>query len=162
LCEHVYRDIGPALVRPSPVGEPETYAAVCLHDLGGPADVEAWLADRRADVAGLLAGLPPDRGSAGQTGEGVRYQRSLTPADAVVLAWDAALVIDLAGPAADVLHTLELANLQLEEFRQMDRALDRFLTNAYADLERRSPLGFGTTAVLRKLRWFRVDLVRLA
>src|SRR5262249_32171555 len=38
----------------------------------------------------------------------------------------------------------------------------RFLTNAYADLERRTLVPGGTTVVLRKLRWFRIDVTRLA
>jgi hypothetical protein len=82
----------------------------------------------------------------------------------VVIDWDAALVIDLTGSAADVLYVLEVANLQLEEFRMMDQALDRYLNRAYEDLERRGAVSlFGSPlAVLQKLRWFRVDLTKLA
>lgn len=160
LCEQVCREVGPALVRPSEIREPEPYSVAHIRDLGGAADVEHWLADHRTEVAGLLTGLPPDRIGTGQVEEVFRHYRSLTKSDAVVLAWDAGLVVDLAGPAADLLYTIELANLQLEEFRHMDRSLDRFLNQAYADLERRTP--FGTSVVLRKLRWFRVDLARLA
>ncbi len=78
------------------------------------------------------------------------------------MAWDAALAIDSEGPATDVLFAIELANLQLEEFRHMDRLLDRFLDNAYGDLERRSLSLLGPSAVLRKLRRFRVDFAKLA
>ena len=51
--------------------------------------------------------------------------------------WDAALVVDLAGYVDDVLYALELANLQLEEFRMMDQTLDQYLDQAYEDLEPR-------------------------
>jgi hypothetical protein len=162
LCADACDAVRQALVKPSGVGPPELYTVVRIGDLGGPADTEAWLAEHRAPVAGLLAGLPAGRISAGQVEEVFRQQRSLTRFDAVVLAWDAALVIDLAGPAADVLFAIEVANLQLEEFRQMDRSLDRFLDNAYDDLERPGFSLLGSSAVLRKLRRFRVDLAKLA
>ena len=94
----------------------------------------------------------------------MRQQRSLEKTDLVVIDWDAALIVDLAGPADDVLYVLEVANLQLEEFRVMDQTLDRYLNEAYEDLERRGTVTlFGSTsAVLRKLRWFRMDLAKLA
>ena len=50
--------------------------------------------------------------------------------------WDAALVVDLTGYVDDVLYALELANLQLEEFRVMDQRLDKYLDRAYDDLDR--------------------------
>jgi hypothetical protein len=81
----------------------------------------------------------------------------------VVIDWGASLVIDLTGYVDDELYVLELANLQLEEFQVMDRALDRYLDRAYGDLERRPFSLWGVTSpVLAKLRRFRVDLTRLA
>ena len=57
---------------------------------------------------------------------------------------------------------LELANLQLEEFRVMDRRLDMYLDRAYDDLERRRPPLFGqATRTLQHLRRFRVDVAKL-
>jgi len=53
-----------------------------------------------------------------------------------VIDWDAALVVDLTGYVDDVLYALELANLQLEEFRVMDQRLDKYLDRAYDDLDR--------------------------
>jgi len=162
LCEQVRGEVEAALVRPSAVAEPESYIVFCVRDLPDTDNAERWLADQKAEAARLLTSMAHDQISSSQIDEVFRYQRSLTRADAVVPAWDAALVVDLTGPPTEVLYTLELANLQLEEFRQMDRALDRFLTNAYADLERRTLVPGGTTVVLRKLRWFRIDVTRLA
>jgi hypothetical protein len=83
--------------------------------------------------------------------------------DLVVVDWDVALVIDLAGGAGEVVFVLELANLQLEEFRWMDGALDRQLNAAYEQLERRRWWRFGdTAAVLRSLWRMRIDLAHLA
>jgi hypothetical protein len=162
LANEAFAAVQPALGKPSGVGPPETYTVFRVSDLGGAGDAEAWLVEQRAVVAGLLAGLADRRISTSQVDEVFRLQRALTRSDAVVLAWDAALVIDLAGPAADVLFAIEVANLQLEEFRQMDRSLDRFLDNAYGDLERHGLSLFGPSTVLRKLRRFRVDLAKLA
>src|SRR5262249_38366377 len=150
-------------VRSSRPTEPEGYTAFCLTEIPGVADVGRWLAENRAAVAGLLSETDPGRLSEAQVGEALRLQRSFEKTDLVVIDWDAALVVDLGGYVDDVLYALELANLQLEEFRSMDQTLDRYLDRAYADLERRpiSLLG-ASTAVLRKLRWFRVDLTKLA
>jgi len=63
----------------------------------------------------------------------------------------------------DVLYALELANLQLEEFRMMDQRLDKYLDRAYQDLELRPmPLFGAANKVLRQLRRFRVDVAKLA
>ncbi len=62
-----------------------------------------------------------------------------------------------------MLYVLELANLQLVEFRVIDQILDRHLDQAYADLERRPRPLFGRApGVLNKLRHFRVDVTKLA
>lgn len=165
LCAAVYSDLDPALVRPSPPAEPEQYKAFSVNALDSSADLGEWLNQERKHVAALLSGLAPDRLSDAHIAEVLRQQWSLEKTDLVVIDWDAALVVDLAGPADDVLYVLEVTNLQLEEFRMMDRTLDRYLNRAYEDLERRGAVtlfGSTTSAVLRKLRWFRMDLAKLA
>jgi hypothetical protein len=163
ICGAVYRDLDGALINATPPGEPEGYTAICLSNLNGTTDVAAWLAGQRRAIAGLLAGLDPDRLSDAQVAETLRLQWSLERDGLVVIDWDAALVVDLTGAAEDVLYVLEVANLQLEEFRTMDRTLDRYLDRVYTDLGRRGAGLFGPPgALLRKLRWFRVDLTKLA
>lgn len=162
VCVDVCNDISLWLVRPSQPPEPEAYTVFCVYDLGGESDVECWLSEHRRDVTGVLSNLQPDCLSSAQIDEVFRYHRSLQKTDAVVLDWDAGLVVDLSGRADDVLFSIELANVQLEEFRQMDRSLDRFLDKAYDDLERRTFSRFGVSrTVLSKLRWFRIDLAKL-
>ena len=163
ICATAFRDLDGALVSPAPPVEPEAYTVYCLSSLGEGTDAAAWLAQNRREAAGLLTGLDPNRLSDSHVTEATRIQRALERDDLVVIDWDAALVVDQAGPADDVLYVLEVANLQLEEFRTMDRALDRYLNRAYEDLGRRGPVTlFGApTVVLRKLRWFRVDLAKL-
>ena len=142
---------------------PEAYTVFCLTEMNGTGDVNGWLAEHRREVAGLLTETAACQLSEPQVGEVLRIQRSFENTDLAVIDWDAALVVDLTGYTDDVLYALELANLQLEEFRVMDRRLDAYLDRAYADLERRAMPMFGAaTKTLRHLRRFRVDLAKLA
>jgi hypothetical protein len=114
-------------------------------------------------VAGLLSETTANQLSEAQIDEVLRIQRSFENSDLTVIDWDAALVVDLSGYVDDVLYALELANLQLEEFRVMDRRLDKYLDGAYDDLERRRwPLFGGASQTLHNLRRFRVDVAKLA
>lgn len=163
LCEQVCQSLKDSLVRrtefPLP---PEAYTVFCLTDLGGADDANHWLALQRREAAGLLTETAPDKLSEAQVAEVLRIQRSFENTDLAVIDWDAALVVDLTGYADDVLYALELANLQLEEFRVMDRRLDTYLDRAYEDLERRPlPIFGGATKTLRHLRRFRVDVAKL-
>lgn len=163
LCGSVCRSIEPFLVRASAVTEPEAYTVFCLGNLDGATDVPAWLAGNRREVAGLLSATLATRLSESQIGEALRQQISYENNDLVVIDWDAALVVELGGYTDDVLFVLELANLQLEEFRMMDLLLDRQLNQAYDDLERHAFSLFGVASnVLRTLRRFRVDLTKLS
>lgn len=163
LGVEVYNDLQDALVRPSAVTEPEAYTVFVLTDLGPVRDVQRWLAEERRAVAGLLTDTDADRLSEAQVAEVLRLQRSFANTDLVIPDWDAALVVELNGPCDGVLYVIELANLQLEEFRAMDRMLDGYLERAYEHLDRRPINLFGiSTAVLRTLRRFRVDATKLA
>jgi hypothetical protein len=163
VCAEVCRGLASALVRPGPMTDPEAYTVFTLTELGEESDANRWLAGHRREVAGLLAETPAERLSDAQVDEVLRLRRSFENSDLVVLDWDAALVVELDGYAEDVLFVLELANLQLEEFQWMDRSLDGYLEQAYADLGRRGWFAFGAAArVLKSLRWLRVDLTRLA
>ena len=142
---------------------PEAYTVFCLTDLGGLKDANLWLAEQRRAVAGLLTETAAEKLSEAQVNEVLRIQRSFENTDLAVIDWDAALIADLAGYVDDVLYALELANLQLEEFRVMDNRLDRYLDRAYDDLERRHLPMFGAAnKMLRHLRRFRVDVAKLA
>jgi hypothetical protein len=141
---------------------PEAYTVFCLTELAGVDDVNRWLDGQRREVAGLLTETASNQLSEAQVGEVLRIQRSFENTDLAVIDWDAALVADLTGYVDDVLYALELANLQLEEFRVMDRRLDTYLDRAYDDLERRRlPLFGGASKTLRHLRRFRVDVAKL-
>jgi hypothetical protein len=141
---------------------PEAYTVFCLTDLAGVKDVNRWLEGQRHEVAGLLTETAAEQLSEAQVAEVLRIQRSFENTDLAVIDWDAALVVDLTGYVDDVLYALELANLQLEEFRVMDRRLDTYLDRAYEDVERQHVPLFGrANKVLRYLRRFRVDVAKL-
>ncbi len=141
---------------------PEAYTVFCLTDLANVTDANVWLNENRREVAGLLTETAADKLSETQVTEVLRIQRSFEKSDLAVIDWDAALVIDLTGYVDDVLYALELANLQLEEFRMMDQRLDLYLDRAYEDLERRGWSVFGAAnKTLRHLRRFRVDVAKL-
>lgn len=163
LCAEVCESLRSTLVRSSVPSQPEAYNVFCLTELDGAQDASVWFAAHRQEVATLLAEHPDGNLSEQQVEESLRVQRSFTRRDLAVIDWDASLVIDLDGYVDDVLYVLELANLQLEEFRIMDERLDRHLERAYRDLERaRSVWGGGPTGMLAWLRRFRVDATKLA
>ncbi|MBA4190530.1 MAG: hypothetical protein C0467_21295 [Planctomycetaceae bacterium] len=162
-CDEVRGAMGDALVQPGEATEPEAYTVFAFTSLGGDTDANQWLTDRQREIAGLLTETPGERLSESQVTEVLRLRRSFEKSDLVVIDWDAALVVELNGYADDVLFVLELANLQLEEFRWMDRSLDRYLERAYVDLSRPRWWAFGAAVgVLSSLRRLRIDLTKLA
>lgn len=163
LCVRVCQSLQDCLARPSPVTEPEAYTIFCLTDLGQADDTSQWLAAHQRAIAGLLTETTSDRLSDGQVTEVLRLARSFEKTDLVIVDWDAALVVDLGGYVEDVLYVLELANVQLEEFRAIDHALDNYLNRAYDDLSGRVGLWLGVPRALRRdLQRFRIDVTKLA
>ena len=146
----------------------EAYTVFCVEaplttSEGLPLSAENWLQAHRRQIASLLTQESDISNLSRQEAEEntVKYL-SYYKNDLVVIDWDAALVVDLTGYVDDVLYALELANLQLEEFRVMDRRLDTYLDRAYEDVEReRVPLFGRANKVLRHLRRFRVDVAKL-
>lgn len=163
LCAQVCDSLKDLMLGRTEFPSPEAYTVFCLTDLDGVRDANRWLAEHRGEVAGLLTETAADKLSETQVAEVLRIQRSFENTDLAVIDWDAALVVDLTGYVDDVLYALELANLQLEEFRVMDSRLDTYLDRAYEDLERkRLPLFGAANKTLRHLRRFRVDVAKLA
>ena len=162
LCAEVCKSLTDVMDRATVTSEPEAYTVFCLTELAGSPDSAIWLSENRREVAELLTEAHPGTLSEAQVNEVLRVQRSYTKSDLVVIDWDAALVVDLDGYVDDVLYALELANLQLEEYRVMDQRLDRYLNRAYDDLNR-LPLGLFAigTKTLAALRLFRVDVTKL-
>jgi hypothetical protein len=161
LCAEVCKSLRDALIQSSPPSAPEAYTVFCLTEIDAERDVNLWLAQNRRAIAELLTESATGL-SEMQTAEVLRIQRSYANTDLVVIDWDAALAVDLCGSLDDVLYVLELANLQLEEYRAMDQRLDRYLDRAYEDLKGGHFGLLGTySATLSTLRLFRVDVTKL-
>jgi hypothetical protein len=162
LCDSVRESLHDVMTSEAPPSEPEAYTVFCLREVDCAGDASAWLAGQRREVAELLTESKSGTLSDNQVAEVIRIQRTYTHSDLVVIDWDAALVVDLDGYVDDVLYVLELANLQLEEYKVMDQRLDRYLDRAYDDLRRVRFGLFGThSATLGKLRLIRVDVTKL-
>lgn len=162
LCERTAKSLSHTMIGGSSVPEPEAYTIFCINELESVEDVNLWIDEQVRDLAGLLTETQPEQLSETQVHEVVRIRRSFENTEAVIIDWDAAVIIDLKGYMDDVLYVLELANIQLEEFRVMDQRLDRYLDRAYEDLDRRRPGLFGVSAAfLRSLRAFAVDVTKL-
>ena len=117
------------------------------------------MADRR-QVAGLLtqeedAAKLSEQEVAKSTERYVSYYDS----DLVVVHWDSALVVGEQEALDDVLHVMELANVQHVELAAYDRILDDALQVSYRDVAQRRFQFSGQ--IHRNLREIRIDLARL-
>jgi len=168
LAERVRRELAPYCIRPvEALGEGEAYTVFCLDALP-PADdgtppkrAEDWLLANRRRVAGLLtheadAQRLSIQATAGTTSHTLSYYQN----DLVVVDWDAALIAGEREDLDDILHIMELANVQLVELAAYDRLLDVALEVSYRDVARRTLAG--RRNVRRNLREIRVDLARLS
>lgn len=162
LCAEICNSLKDVMIQGTTPSVPEAYTVFCLTEIGSELEVNSWLAVNRQAVAELLSETSKDFLSEMQVNEIMRIQRSYTRNDAVVIDWDAALIVELDGYVDHVLYVLELANLQLEEYRVMDQRITRSLDGVYEDLKRRHFGFWGTySAALRTLLLFRVDLSKL-
>ncbi|MBI2083080.1 MAG: hypothetical protein HYT76_05880 [Deltaproteobacteria bacterium] len=163
LCADVVKNLQEYIVKGSEkVGIPEAYTVFTFQGIGETTHVGQWVDKHRQEIAGLLAETEPEKLSPQQIDETFRHFISFTQEDATIIDWDSALVVDLSGPPQDLLHVLELANLQLEELVLMDERLDRYLDRAYDDLEKTRPYFSGLARRgLAKLRRFRMDVTKI-
>ncbi len=168
LCGRVAADLGPALARPNRERPPaEAYTVFCLEAIEGVAEAElpAWAEGRREEIAALLSEEPLSRLSPAQVAETTRHWLSYSLGDLTVIDWDAALAVDLGGSFDDVAYVMELANVQLEEFRILGDRLDAVALRLYDDLERhyarRSHFRV-PTQILANLRTIRVDITKMS
>ena len=165
LAIQVAEALRPHLVKPNPERTPvEAYTSFCFSDVGGP--VPDWVRTHRAEIAGLLNEEPePSRLAERQVDETLSHSLAYMRDDFTVIDWDAALVVDASGYFDDVLYIIELANLQLEEFRLLDDRLDKLFIKAYEDLEKRSGLRnliFGADGRLNAIRQIRMDITKMS
>lgn len=165
IVERVRREIAPYLIRPvDDLGTGEDYTIFCLHHVpaegpAAPQRSEDWLMRNRRAVAGLLTQEPQAaRLSEQEAAESTERYLTYYESDLIVVDWDAALVVGEQDSLEEIIHVMELANVQLTELAAYDRVLDGALEMAYRDLSRRRRV---RREVRRNLREIRVDMARL-
>ncbi len=166
FAESVRKDLAPYCVRPvQALMQAEAYTVFCLTCLPGVAGqgvrAEDWLTANRRRVAALLmqeenAEALSEQEVCESTGLFLSYYGD----DLVVVDWDSAIVVGQQDALDDVLHIMELANVQLVELAAYDRVLDEALQLAYSDVNRQKVRSTG--AMLLNLRELRIDLARLS
>ncbi|MBL0318129.1 MAG: hypothetical protein IPP74_02320 [Alphaproteobacteria bacterium] len=163
LCTEACTSLKEIMIRTSPLLEPEAYTVFCITEMPGQdQDLGNWFSENRMAIADLLTENHPGILNPMQVNEVLKVYHSYSTSDITIIDWDAALMVDLTGYVEDTVYVLELANLQLEEYRVMDQRLDRYLNKAYESIQRKRFGTFrGNESVLRKLRELRVDVTKL-
>ncbi len=167
LAEDVRQALIPYCIRPVPsITQDVSYTVFCIYELpqsieGRKVCAEDWLMVNRRKVAGLLTEeQDASQLSEQEVEESTEQYLSYYDSDLVVVDWDAALAVGKEKDLNDVLHIMELANVQLVELEAYDRLLDESLELAYRDVARgRLP---ARRNVYRNLREIGVDLARLS
>jgi hypothetical protein len=128
LAESIAAAIGKAVRRPGFSSLVEDYVVYHARHVGAPGGLAACLADARPTIARVLRA---ERGplSEQETAEALASTMSYSPTDAVIVDWNAALVVQ--EPAQDILTVLEFANVELLEVRYLDDRLDGMLDRTY-------------------------------
>ncbi|HBL17411.1 MAG TPA: hypothetical protein DD417_11880 [Elusimicrobia bacterium] len=168
LAEDALRELAPNCIRPvARLQEDEAYTVFCIAsplrgDDGKPLSGAAWMFAHRRGVAALLTQeKDPTRLSEAEVEETSVQHLSYYDRDLTVIDWDAALIADEARNFEEILHILELANVQLAELKEYDRVLDAALGRAYRDVE--GGIRFwGGREVTAGLREIRIDMARMA
>jgi hypothetical protein len=141
----------------------ERYTVFALHGVGASStDV---LQAHGPEVAALLKGESSQRLHPKEVQEALRRSFSYYADDLIVVDWDAALVVDPDADYEDVLFVLEIANLQLLEFRAYDDHLDDLVERSYHDLQslfRRPRLFRNVRRKAHELSLMRLEISQLA
>ncbi|MGD1041530.1 MAG: hypothetical protein ABR913_00535 [Sedimentisphaerales bacterium] len=166
FAERVRKDLVPYCVRPVPaLMQAEAYTVFCVAGLPGVEGqrvrAEDWLTANRRRVAALLMQEENAESlSEQEVCESTGLYLSYYGDDLVVVDWDSAIVVGQQDALDDVLHIMELANVQLVELAAYDRVLDEALQVAYNDMNRQTVRS--TRKMLENLRELRIDLARIS
>ena len=167
LAEEARQQLESFCIRPvSQLAEGEDYTVFCIYETplvhdGAESNAEEWFVANRRQIGALLAQEEDaTRLSDQEVDESVEQYLTYYNSDLAVVDWDAALIVGEREALDEVLHVIELANVQLLELGVYDRVLDTSLERAYRDLERRSVKL--RREIQRSLREIRLDLARLS
>lgn len=163
VADEVLPDLLPALTDPYPATDvTERYVAYCLHV--APDAVPSLLQREAHAVAQLVSDAPDQELVPARVAAAGKHTMQYSPGDAVILGWDHAVVVDEPGEYEDILDVMELANLELLEFRAYDAYLDHRLEGAFSALDRlwaRGGLFRSARSALQEISRMRVEFARL-
>jgi hypothetical protein len=167
FAEQVLKNLEPHCVRPvGTLTQAEAYTVFCLEGLPGVSGeqglrAEDWLKANRRRVASLLMQEEDDVVlSEQEVLESTELYLSYYGDDLVVVDWDSAMAVGQRESFDDILHIMELANVQLVELAAYDKVLDEALQLAYGDVSKERIRQTGP--MTPNLRELRIDLARLS
>lgn len=167
IAKAVRAELVPALRAPyeaayDPSGQTERYVAYCVH--AAPATVPSLLEKESVGLAQLISDSVDEALVPARLAAAHKHTMQYTPGDAVLLGWDHAVILDEPGQYEDILDVMELANLELLEFRTYDAHLDRKLEQSFLAIDRlwaRGGLFRSARSALRDISQLRVEFARL-
>jgi hypothetical protein len=125
--------IAPAVVRPHVADAAEDYVVFELEQLAPPKDAVELLREAGPALAQVLRAERAPL-AAQEVDDALAARLSVSPADLVIVDWNAAILLD--AEPEDARLVLEFANVQLLELRWLDAELDGVLSHAYEALAR--------------------------
>lgn len=160
VAESVFADLQGCLINPVRTLVPDEAYTLFFIDAqrSDIADAEGWFLTRRAAVAALLTEEDDATAlAASEIEESTARRLSYYRDDLLAVDWDAALAVDVASRLEEVVHPMELANVQLAELEALDQILEQINARAYADVR-----GRRASASLTEIASARIDLARIA
>lgn len=131
----------------------------------GLESAEQLLPQHERAVAGLLRGEDGRRLHESEVQEALKRRYTYYQNDVAIVDWDAAFIYDPRADYEDLLFILEIANLQLLEYRAYDEFLDDAIERAYDDLEamfRRPSVFRNARRAVHELSLLRIEISELA
>jgi hypothetical protein len=131
--EPLHKQLLPAIAEP--LWRDEMSEEYFVFHLSNGASIQAkqLRADHSAWLAGLVR-LEAESLSSEEVSEACRVHLSYSPEDLFVADWAAAFLLDQ--ECEETLQTIEFANLQLLEYRHIDKRLEDSLASAYRQIQR--------------------------
>lgn len=158
LAKKVQEQLYDLSINPVPLGVPEEYTVFCIHALNEEFQSEEWLTKNRRIIASILNEESKEESlSEQECQESTSVYISYYKDDLAIIDWDSAFVINRPEKLREILHIIELSNVQLAELETYDKSLDDSLDRSYRDLQQRKALGR-----LEEIRQTRIDMARLS
>ncbi|HJQ93367.1 MAG TPA: hypothetical protein VJ874_03665 [Candidatus Thermoplasmatota archaeon] len=163
LFQQTRAELQPHLCDPYAATVPEErYLVYCV--LATPELVPKLLLNEARAIAQLISDSPRQELVPARIAAASKHTLQNTPGDAIVIGWEHAVILDEPGQYEDILDVMELANLELLEFRTYDSHLDLRLDASFDALDRLwagGGLFRSARSALQDISRLRVEFARL-